>query len=138
MEEWVEAEVPELAIVDRDTWDAVQSQLASKPHTRLHQNRRPKRVFSGPLTCGMCGGNLTIAYRQRFGCANARQKSTCTNNRTMPAIEIEDRVFGGLQDRLMAPELVQTFVDEYHAKLQRLQKDAHRRYTARDKEKGEP
>jgi site-specific DNA recombinase len=135
VEERVEAEVPELAIVDRDTWDAVQSRLTSKPHTRLHQNRRPKRVFSGLVTCGMCGGNLKIVYRQRFGYANARQKGTCTNNRTMPAIDIEDRVFSGLQDKLMASEFVQIFVDEYRAEFQRLQEDARRHYTARDKEK---
>ena len=134
-DEWVEAEVPELAIVDTETWDAVQTRLVSKPHTRLHQNRRPKRVFSGLIKCGVCGGNLTIAYRQRYGCASARQKGTCTNNRTMPAIEIEDRVLGGLQGKLMEPELVQTFVDEYHAELQRLQKDARRRHTAHVKEK---
>ena len=133
--EWVEAEVPELAIVDRQTWDAVQARLASKPHTKLHQNRRPKRVFSGLIKCGICGGNLTMAYRERYGCSNARQKGTCTNNRTMPARDIEDRVLGGLSDKLMEPELVQTFVDEYHAELQRLQKDARRRRNTHAKEK---
>ena len=133
--EWVEAEVPELAIVDMEIWDAVQARLASKPHTKLHQNRRPKRVFSGLVKCGVCGGNLTMAYRERYGCANARQKGTCTNNRTMPAKDIEDRVLGGLKDKLMEPKLVQTFVDEYHAELRRLQKDARRRRNTHAKER---
>ena len=44
-------------------------------------------------------------------------------------------MLGGLKDKLMEPKLVQTFVDEYHAELQRLQKDARRRRNTHAKER---
>ena len=134
-DEWVEAEVPELAIIDEVLWQQVQERIAATPLQRPEQSRRPKRLFSGLVKCGVCGGNLTIVQKDRYGCMEARQKGTCTNNRSMKATDIEARVLDGLRDRLMEPELVQAFVDEYHSELERLQKDARRRHTSHAKER---
>jgi site-specific DNA recombinase len=134
-DEWVEAAVPELAIIDEVLWQQVQERIAATPLQRPEQSRRPKRLFSGLVKCGVCGGNLTIVQKDRYGCMEARQKGTCTNNRSMKATDIEARVLDGLRDRLMEPKLVQAFVDEYHSELERLQKDARRRHTSHSKER---
>ena len=128
--EWVEAAVPELAIVDEELWRLVQDRLAAIPQRPPDQHRRPKRLFSGVIACGVCGERITIAYRDRYGCTGARQKGTCTNNRTMAAPEIERRILEGLRERLLEPELVEVFIEEYHAELQRRQKDTRRRHRA--------
>ena len=133
--EWVEAEVPELAIIDKDLWERVQERLAARPVQRPEQNRRPKRLFSGLVKCGVCGGNLTIVQKDRYGCMASRQKGTCTNNRSMKATVIEARVLDGLKDRLMEPELVETFIEEYHRELQSLQKQARSQHRSIERER---
>lgn len=135
--EWVEAAVPELAIVDEELWQRVQDRLAAIPRKPPDQHRRPKRLFSGLIACGVCGERITIAFRNRYGCAGARQKGTCTNNRTMAAPELEQRILEGLRERLLEPELIQTFVEEFHAELQRRQKDARRRHRAVARERAD-
>jgi hypothetical protein len=70
--EWVEADVPELAILDEESWQRVQDRLSRIPKQPLRQHRRPKRLLSGLITCGVCGERMTIAYRNRYGCPGAR------------------------------------------------------------------
>ena len=125
--EWVEADVPELAILDLALWERVQERLAAVPARRPELNRRPRRIFSGLMRCGACEGTLTIVQDGRYGCATARQKGTCTNKTTMKAADIENLVLDGLQDRLLEPNLIETFLQEYHSELQRLQTEARRR-----------
>ena len=134
--EWVETSVPELAIVSEDLWQRVQERIAASPNKAPERHRRPKRLLSGLITCGVCGGQITIANRDRYGCAGARQKGTCTNKRTMSATEIERRVLGGLREILMEPELIKLFIEEYHAELKRLQADKLRKTRAAVKERG--
>ncbi len=67
-----EADVPELAIVDEELWNAVQLRLASMPARPAALKRRPKRLFSGLIQCGECGGQLTIVHKDRYTSAKAR------------------------------------------------------------------
>lgn len=131
--EWSEISVPALAIVDEELWQRVQDRLAEIPRRPPEQHRRPKRLFSGLISCGECGERITIAYR--YGCAGARQKGTCTNNRTMAASEIERRVLEGPRERLLKPELIEIFIEEYHAELQHRQKDTARQYRVVSRER---
>ena len=134
--DWIETDVPDLAIVDKALWQAVQERIAATPvRERPETHRRPKRLFSGLIECGICGGNITIAWKDRYGCPNARQKGNCHNNRTMPAPAIERLVLDGLRDKLLDGDLIQTFVTEFHAELQRHQKDRKRQQRASIKER---
>ncbi len=135
--EWIETPVPELAIVDEELWQRVQDRLAATPARRPEWHRRPKRLFSGLVVCGACGGQITIVWRDRYGCAAARQKGTCRNTRTMATPSLEARVLDGLRERMLAPELVSTFVEEYHAELQRRQRAARRQRRAAERERTE-
>jgi hypothetical protein len=49
----------------------------------------------------------------RIGCANVRNKDTCTNQRTMRRDDLEGAVLEGLQHRLMDPDLMAVFCEEY-------------------------
>ncbi|WP_245686763.1 hypothetical protein [Paracoccus tibetensis] len=53
--------------------------------------------------------------RTRLGCSGARNRgaAVCTNRATIRREELEERVLGGLRDRLMHPELVAAFVEAY-------------------------
>ena len=86
----------------------------------LNRAHRRRFLLSGLLKCGLCGG-YTIVGKDRYGCATRRAKGTCANAITIIRQEIEDRVISGLKDKLMAPELVRTFVEEFQAEVNRLQ-----------------
>ena len=135
--EWIETPVPDLAIVEEELWLRVQERLTAIPASRPERHRRPKRLFSGLIACGVCEGQITITWRDRYGCAGARQKGTCTNGRTMSALALEERILDGLREKMLEPELVQTFVSEHHAELQRQQKENRRQRRQRAKERSD-
>lgn len=113
--EWTERDVPELRIVDAATWSAVQARLEGHSSQPLHKRRRPRRLFSGLLICGQCGGTITIATGEQWACSNHRETGTCSNNRMTLNAVIERRILGALTDRLLEPGLVSEYVAAYHA-----------------------
>ena len=120
-DEWVSTEVPELRIVSDELWDGVQaikSRYASKP---AHKCRRAKRLLSGLLSCGECGGAFTLVRPGKYGCATHREKGTCTNARQISVDQLERRVLSGIKRRLLDPDLLADFVREFHFELKRLQ-----------------
>jgi DNA invertase Pin-like site-specific DNA recombinase len=135
--EWVETPVPELAIVDDDLWQRVHDRLASIPERPPEKHRRPKRLFSGLIECGKCGGQMTIAYRDRYGCSGARQKGICDNKRTMAAPEVETRILSGLRESMMQPEMVKAFIEEFHAELQRRQRGMRLKRRSAERERND-
>ena len=52
------------------------------------------------------------------GCAAARNRGTCSNRKTIPRTLVEERVLGGLRDRLMHPDLVAEFIAEFQRATQ--------------------
>lgn len=74
-------QVPELRIVDGETWDAVQAKLEENSGGRPERHRRAKHVLSGLGVCGVCGGNWIItgnngkAGSRVWCCARANEKA---------------------------------------------------------------
>ncbi len=108
-------QVPQLRIVDQCLWDRVQRGLAQRETSRPNHARRPKHVFSGLGVCGICNGPWTIKTATYWGCATRREGSGCSNNRTISTESYERRVLSGLKERMLDPELVSIFIQEYHA-----------------------
>lgn len=118
--EWIIVETPELQIVDQKVWDttrAIRARLSEQP---LHQRRKPRRLLSGLLVCGVCRGSYTVIGEERVGCATHREKGTCSNSKTMSVRKLEERVLRGLKERLLAPELLAEFAAEYQRESKRL------------------
>ena len=65
----------------------------------------------------------TITGKDRYGCATRRQKGTCDNSQTITRQEIESRVLDGLKDRLLAPDLVATFMAAMQDELNALRRN---------------
>ena len=122
--EWVTTDVPPLRIIDDDLWEKVRA-IKSRYSSR-HGNRRQtkKRLLSGFIKCGLCGGGMTLARGDRYYCSARREKGTCDANRGVHAVELEDRVLSGLKDILIGNEdLLETFTAEFKRELARLQKE---------------
>ena len=128
-EQWVTTPVPELAIVDAKTWAATAARFTAAVGIRPEMQKRGKRLLSGLVRCGSCGGNYTVVGRDRWGCAAHRESGTCTNNRTVGNAPLEQRVLGALRDRMLQPEAVAAYVEEYQRTLasQRQQQGKERR-----------
>lgn len=111
--DWTTTDVPELRIVDEELWNAVKRQQSNLRSTRTGDKRpgywnrwRPHYLFSGFTCCGHCDGGFVLLNGERLGCANARNKGTCSVHRTIRRDVLESTVLAGLQEQLMAPKLV--------------------------------
>ncbi len=121
--EWVITDVQSLRIIDNELWDRVQaikgryaSQVGNKRQTK-------KRLLTGLVKCGSCGGSMTIINRERYSCSAKRERGTCDSPVGIKATELEDRVLIGLKDILLGNEdLVEVFVTEFKAEVIRLRK----------------
>ena len=119
--QWVVQEVPELRIIDDELWAAVKErQGATRRVTETKANghrperaRRTRYLLSGLLTCGGCNGAYTLVGGKHYGCASSRNKGTCNNRRMIHREQIEERVLGGLRDKLLHPDIIAAFIDEY-------------------------
>lgn len=67
------------------------------------------------MTCGCCGASYTLINKTRYGCAAARNKgdAICKNRATILREEVEARVLDGLHEKLLHPDLIAMFVEEY-------------------------
>lgn len=109
-----EGAAPELRIVDEKTWLAANARKEQSALEPMHKTRRPRHLFSGLVRCGECGGTYTVISKDRWGCAGHREKGTCANVRRIATERLEERVLSGLQERLLAPEIVSAVVKRYH------------------------
>lgn len=123
-EEWVREHRPDLAIVARETFDAVQAEAVRRaavaPYKRVagrgyFGGNEPGRgahgpsrhVLSGFLACGACGSGFhatNATSRYACGWRNKRGPAVCDNALAVPRLALEERIFGALHDRILTPE----------------------------------
>jgi site-specific DNA recombinase len=79
--EWRKRTVPELRIIDAETWAAAQS-LVQQTARAFKQGKRSKRGYplSGLLACGECRSPMVIGGGGKYyGCSGRRTGRGCTN-----------------------------------------------------------
>jgi site-specific DNA recombinase len=136
-DKWEVVDVPDLRIISNELWERVKTRQREvhieigrdEKGNALNRAHRKKFIFSGLLKCGECGGNYTMSGKDRYSCSTRRTKGTCTNKITITRQAVEERIFSGLGNKLMMPELLDVFVKSYNAeiKLQRNDIDQERR-----------
>jgi len=115
--------VAHLRIIDEASWNAVRA-IKSR-YTSHAGNKRQvnKRLLTGLVKCGACGGAMTIVNRERYYCSAKRERGTCTSSVGINAAEIEERVLTGLKNILRGnEELIVAFAEEFKAEVVRLRK----------------
>ena len=131
---WIRTEVPHLRIVDDALWQAAKERqrgiaalfapnFATTREARarkLHLTNRPVTLLSGLLTCGCCGGRISMVMTDRYACRNHLRKGICDNGRTIRRDEIEARVLAGLKEKLVSSEAVAEAVRAYAKETNRL------------------
>ena len=89
----------------------------------FRDHRRPKRLLTGLIRCGSCGGNLAATGQDYLACTAARSGAGCDNRTSVKRSVIERAVLEGLRDRLMLPDAVESFVKGFHAEMNRKRAD---------------
>ena len=111
--EWKVQELPELRILHQTLWDSVAAAEGAPERTAGLRRTPSKRLLSGLIRCGTCGGSFTVVGAERWGCSTAKATGTCANTRTISTPQLEHRVLDALRHRLLQPDLVKAFVEEY-------------------------
>jgi hypothetical protein len=127
--------VAALRVVDDTLWQAVKARpthasRATRPDAgrqEIWHARRPKHLLSGLIRCGACGGPVILVGKAYYGCANYKNRGTCTNKLSMRLDMLERTVLAGLKDRLLTPELVAAFVREFQQAFNRQQAEQGQR-----------
>ncbi len=124
--EWQIEDVPALRIVTDEQWTAVQGVLGQVQARRPEQSRRPKHLLSGLGRCGVCGGAWIVRGTRRWGCSRRLESGSaaCSNSRTISNAEYEERVLQGLREQMLAPELVEIYVQEFRKEYARRSAEA--------------
>jgi hypothetical protein len=112
---------------------------------KLSAANRQRYLFSGLTKCGVCGAGFIMGCANRVSCFGARDQGTCSNKLTIRRDDVEARVLGALQDKLLRQDLFEEFCDEFtgeknrlriehraslsmaERELERVQADSHRR-----------
>ena len=117
--EWHVAEAPHLALVDRETFEEAQRIKETRAHASAPHIRHRKRLLSGLLKCGYCGGGMTMHDRRgdifRIRCSTNRESGTCSNTRRYRLDKIEKAVIDGMQERLDNLDSIAVFIESYQA-----------------------
>ena len=108
MELWIPIDAPELAIIDRSLFEAVQTR-AKRNREQARRNQKREYLMTGHFKCGACGsamagtasspnGYETIYYR----CGNHWREEQCPNaGKTVVTSKIDTAVSGlGVQPAL--------------------------------------
>jgi len=142
--EWKTREDPELRIVSEELFAKVQewrnvrtAKIGIQRTGGLNRTEASRQyLFSGSLTCGLCGGPMSIRLTKpaRYGCTNHQYRGTCSNKGTVRQDELEQTFLQALSERVRSTEvreeLVQMLLD-YLAR--RSQSDWPRRNQGRSK-----
>jgi site-specific DNA recombinase len=124
-QDWHVMEVPELAIVPAELFEAAQSRIKARSDIAPTYLRKPKRPLSGLLRCGACGGGMSTygkkkGEQKRVRCTRAAETGTCPDPRTFYLDRIEEAVVAALRAELRHPDVIAEFVRTYHEERRRL------------------
>ncbi len=118
-----EIEAPHLRIIDDAVFEAVQQRKSSRggPHSR--STPKYKRLLSGLLRCGACGGGMAINGSDRSGpriiCSTHKESGSCTNGGRYYVEKIEQQVIDTLRAQFADTRIIDIYVKEYEAERRR-------------------
>lgn len=130
--EWQTKDAPELAIIDAETWQAVQDRKTGRSGQYAHKtarvHRERKSILSGLLKCSHCGGGMSRHSNHkgvvRVRCSTYNESRACRNGRAYRLDRIEAAVITGVKEKIERPEALVRFLEEWQA--ERRMEGAHR------------
>jgi site-specific DNA recombinase len=105
-------ERPDLAIVDRATWDAVQLRLSEHAQdykARAIPHQKTSYLLTGLLKCACCGALMQIcggSPHRYYRCVSNRKRGVCTNRLSVRETLTRQRVLEAISSAIASPEAV--------------------------------
>lgn len=120
--EWITTEQPDLAIIDRATWDATQRRLQGRSRETGGKGGRPAgHLLSGLLRCPECAGPFVIVDSYRYGCATAKERGTCACTIKVPMRDADAAMLVGIRSQLLSESAFKAYQSAFMAELKRQQ-----------------
>ena len=108
-----EVSIPVPAIVDEETWQAAQSQLAENRRHSRRNNQRHRYLLRSLIRCPRCGGSYTGHAKGKYRgyrCARTNWTVSSTGQRcspgTIPAGPVEEAVWEAVKGAIQNPQLL--------------------------------
>jgi DNA invertase Pin-like site-specific DNA recombinase len=103
--EWIVEAVPDLRIIDQETWDQAAERLGAIRAASgadilppgFWARRRARHVLTGKVFCGGCGGAFGAIGRDYLGCTAAHRQGVCANRGNVRRDALEDMILGALR-----------------------------------------
>jgi site-specific DNA recombinase len=136
--EWQTVGMPHLRIVDQTLFDKVAVRMAAVGGEHALNAPRSKRLLSGLLKCGCCGGGMSIIGSDRSGpriqCSVFKESGACDNAARYYIQKIERLVIDALQLQLSDPALIKEYVKTYREERNRAESEARRKRSTLDRD----
>ena len=136
--EWQTVELSHLRIVDQVLFDQVATRMESVGGANATHAPKSKRVLSGLLKCGCCGGGMSIVGSDRSGpriqCSVFKESGTCDNAARYYIQKIERLVVDALRLQLSDPALIREYVKTYREERNRAEAEARRKRSTLDRD----
>ena len=110
--------VPHMQIVGNALFEAVQERMESRSTLVFRNQRAADYMLSGLCYCGVCHNKYSVVS-DKLSCVGSAREGTCDNRRRVAREDLEDMVLSGLKTRLLRPELIEPFLAEYRAEIDR-------------------
>ncbi|WP_374828203.1 recombinase family protein [Mycoplana dimorpha] len=137
-EDIVSVPVPELAIIDVDTFQRVQELFPQSSDEHPSKYRRAKTLFSGLLRCGCCIGGMSMKDKSkgriRVQCSVMKESRSCTNTSAYYLDEIVDAALSGLREQLQKTDAMAQLLKAYNSERTRLAAETIERIKIVDKQ----
>lgn len=140
--EWQVTEVPHLAIISKELFEAAQARRQARRTTPPKPTATTPAYVVGPspLWCvwsGMSTNGKDKSGRIRIRCSAATESGTCTDPKTFYLDTVESAVLNGLSSELRHPDVIAEYVRTYHEERKRLAADADAKRIRLDRRLGE-
>lgn len=131
-QDWLRRDTPHLRIMPDETFEHVQTLRLAASRKQPEMQRRPKRILSGLLRCGVCGSGMATSGKDKSGrvrirCSAARESGTCPDPKTCYLDTVEELVIQTLLRELRNPREVTEFIGSYIEARKRLVANSERR-----------
>ncbi|MDX0232906.1 recombinase family protein [Sinorhizobium meliloti] len=135
--EYEAIDAPHLRIVDQSLFDAVQARKEATGGSRLRDVPKSKRLLSGLLRCGCCGGGMALMGVDRSGpriqCSTYRESRSCTNGARYYIEKIERQVLDSLRIQFADTAIIDEYVRAYREERRRVEAESRRNRSSSEK-----
>jgi hypothetical protein len=125
--EWITRSVPHLRIIDDELWEKVRTRqqavhdasaaIRAALRANARTGRGPKYLFSGLLTCGLCGHKFIVVDPLQYACSGWKYRGACANTVKVARKVVEALLLEAIQHELFTEEGLARFEQQVAKRL---------------------